>query len=134
MTYDLVAGILWAIGVVSLLLTVVGLALRSWKLLWVAASIGILFSAAAALSIGPFVLLLVALQLGCAVALRRSFHWRGWSMLISIAILTWFLIVPFQLLVGPFLPLFFLIPIGLIAAAVATATGPSPHPDSNAAA
>ncbi len=132
MGYLIVAGILWSIGLVSLVLTVVGLALRSWRLLWVAFALSVLFSVAAALSIGPFVLLLVALQLASAVALRRTFDWRGWVALISIAILIWILVFPFQLWVVRFPLLLLLIPVGLFAAIVATLTAPIDRPDSNA--
>jgi len=130
MTYLVVVGILWSMGITSLVLTVVSLALRSWRLLWVAIAFSFLFTAAAALSIGPFTLLLVALQLACAVALRWSVHWRGWIMLISSALFIWFLVAPFQIFVGRFLPFFFLVPLGLVAAIVATLIGPSPRPDS----
>ena len=132
MGYLIVAGILWSIGLVSLVLTVVGLALRSWRLLWVAFALSVLFSVAAALSIGPFVLLLVALQLASAVALRRTFDWRGWVALISIAILIWILVFPFQVWVVRFPLLLLLIPVGLFAAIVATLTAPIDRPDSNA--
>ncbi len=125
--YLLVAGILWSMGAVSLVLTVVGLALRSWRLLWMAVLFSLVFTAAAALSIGPFVVLLVALQLASAVALRRSVHWRGWVMLLSTAVLIWILVVPFQLLVSRFLPFFFLVPLGLVAAIVATFAFPPSH-------
>ncbi len=130
--YLIVAGILWSIGLVSLVLTVVGLALRSWRLLWVAFCFAVVFSVAAALSIGPFVLLLVALQLASAVALRRSFDWRGWVALITTAILIWVLAFPFQVWIIRFPLLLVLIPIGLIAAIVATVTAPIDRPDPNA--
>lgn len=126
-----IAGFLWSTLLVALILTIVRLTLRSWRLLWVAFALSLVFTVAAALSIGPLILLLDSLLLGCAVALRRSMHWRGWIALISTAVLIWFLVVPFQLLVIRFIPLDCLIPMGLVAAIVATLTAPPTSADSS---
>lgn len=125
-----IAGFLWTTGIVSLVLTIVGLVLKSWRLLWVAFTLSFVFTIAAALSIGPLVLLLDALQVASAVALRRSMRWQGWVALISIAALIWFFVVPFQLVLVRFVPLDFLIPMGLVAAVAATLTAPPTGADS----
>lgn len=121
-----VATVLWSMLVVSVGLTISGFGFRSWRLLWFAALLAILFTAAAALSIGPFTLLLVTLQLAGAVAVRRSVNPLGWVALLAAAALIWFLVVPFQLFVIPFLPLFLLVPLGLASAIAATLIAPPP--------
>lgn len=124
MSHLWVALILWGMLAVSLVLTFAGFSLRSWKVLWAAAALSILFTLAAILSIGPLTLLLVALQLAGAVAFRWSVGARGWLALLGSAGLIWLLAVPVQLAFGPAPLLLLLVPVGILAAIAATMFGP----------
>jgi hypothetical protein len=125
MNHLVIAELLWSMLATALILTFVGFALRSWKVLWLAAVLSLLFTVAAALSIGPLTLLILGLQLASAVAYRWDAGVRGWLALLSSAGLIWLLSVPAQLAFGPAPFLFVLIPIGILAAVVATVIGPS---------
>jgi uncharacterized membrane protein len=125
LSYTIIAVVLWSALAASLLLTVVGFARQSWKVLWLAAGLTLFFTLPAALSIGPLTLLLAAVQMGSAVAYRWAVGPLGWLALLGSALFGWLIVVPGQLAFGSAPFLFLLIPLGIIAAAAATIVRPS---------
>ncbi|HET7035585.1 MAG TPA: hypothetical protein VFI42_07885 [Thermomicrobiaceae bacterium] len=125
MTYQLAAAFLWSWLILSIMLTPEGFDRRSWKLLWLAGLLSFAFSLPAALSIGPVVWLLTAVQVAGAVAFRWRLSWSGWANLMLLGILIWLVVVPANLLLFHWPPLVFLVPLAMVAAAVATLRGPS---------
>lgn len=71
MTHTTLAAILWGALALSLGLTAYGVGCRSSTALYVAALLSFLFGIAAIFSIGMFIVLLAAAQLGLAIAYRR---------------------------------------------------------------
>ncbi len=95
--HELVAALLWGFLIVSLILTAIGLRRQSWKLLWLAAGLSLVFGIAAGFSIGPLTFLLTCLQLAAAVASRRETGTQGWVLLLLAALLIWIVLVPVQI-------------------------------------
>jgi hypothetical protein len=93
----LIATLLWGMLLASLVLTPIGIRRRSWKLLWLAAVLSLIFSIAAGFSIGPLAFLLTCLQLGAAVASRREAAIQEWVLLLLIALIIWIIVVPLQI-------------------------------------
>lgn len=117
----LVATLLWGILITSLILTPIGIRQRSWKLLWLAAALSLVFSIAAGFSIGPLTFLLTCLQLATAVASRQEAGRRGWVLLLLAALLIWIIVVPVQIAGLPWLSWLLAFPVVAVIAAVATA-------------
>jgi hypothetical protein len=72
MSHEMLATILWTMLGVSIVLTILGLGLRSWPLLAIAAVLSVVFGVLAIFSIGVFVFVLTALQVVSAATLYRS--------------------------------------------------------------
>jgi hypothetical protein len=89
---DLVAALLWAVPVTSLVLTVAGLATRSWERLFAAAVLSLVVSLVS-FGLGLLVLLLTYLQVAAVLALRWSMGARGWAALLLLAVLAWLFLV-----------------------------------------
>lgn len=93
------ADIIWCALVASILLTPLAVVTGSWFIMWIAALLSAYVSFLGIFTIGVLTFLLTCLQLGGAIALRRSktdLHaWRG-PLLLSL--LAWALIVPAQML------------------------------------
>lgn len=106
--------------IASAVLLNLGIIEESWKLLWVAAILSLLFSIVTGFSIGPFVFLLTCVQLACALAARWRLGGWGWLGLIAASGLIWCLIVPFQLLVARWVPLLLAFLAVTLIAALAT--------------
>jgi hypothetical protein len=85
-TAAIVQGALWALFVVSVLLTLRAIDSGTWLTMWVAALISLVASLIAIWSIGSLIFLLVCLQLVAAVAIRRSVDWQGWIAALSVGI------------------------------------------------
>ncbi|CCF85070.1 hypothetical protein [Nitrolancea hollandica] len=83
--HELIAALLWGFLIASLILTAIGLWRRSWKFLWLAAGLSLVFSIAAGFSIGPLTFLLTCLQLAAAIASRRESGTQGWVLLLLAA-------------------------------------------------
>jgi hypothetical protein len=64
--------ILWVLIVVSLLLTLRGMASRSWRMMWASSAVSLAFCLIAIWSIGPLLFLLTCLQLATAIAWREE--------------------------------------------------------------
>ena len=77
MSRELVAALLWSLLALSVGLTVIAFALRTWWLLLVAAACSLAFAIPAILSIGPYILLLTGFQVVSATALYRQGHAPG---------------------------------------------------------
>ncbi len=119
--HELIAALLWGFLTASLILTAIGLWRRSWKFLWLAAGLSLVFSIAAGFSIGPLTFLLTCLQLAAAVASRRETGTRGWVLLLLAALLIWIVVVPVQIAGLQWLSWLLAFPVVVVIAAVATA-------------
>ncbi len=119
--HELVAALLWGFLIVSLILTAIGLRRQSWKLLWLAAGLSLVFGIAAGFSIGPLTFLLTCLQLAAAVASRRETGTQGWVLLLLAALLIWIVLVPVQIAGLQWLSWLLAFPVVVVIAAVATA-------------
>ena len=117
----LIATLLWGMLLASLVLTSIGIRRRSWKLLWLAAVLSLIFSIAAGFSIGPLAFLLTCLQLGAAVASRREAAIQEWVLLLLIALIIWIIVVPLQITGLQWLPWLLAFPVVAVIAMVATA-------------
>lgn len=123
MSYNIIAALIWSILAASLVLTIVGFARQSWKVLWLAAGLTLAFSVPAMFSVGALTLLLAAIQMASAVAYRRHIRALGWLMLLGSAVILWLIVVPGQVVFGPAPFLAVLIPLGILGAIIATITG-----------
>ncbi len=119
--HELIAVLLWGFLIASLILTAIGLRRRSWKLLWLAAGLSLVFSIAAGFSIGPLTFLLTCFQLAAAVASRRETGTQGWLLLLLAALLIWIVVVPVRIAGLQWLSWLLAFPVVVIIAAVATA-------------
>jgi hypothetical protein len=119
--HELIAVLLWGFLTASLILTVIGLRRRSWKLLWLAAGLSLVFSIAAGFSIGPLTFLLTCLQLAAVIASRRESGTKGWVLLLLAALLIWIVLVPVQIAGLQWLSWLLAFPVVVVIAAVATA-------------
>lgn len=87
-----------ALLVASLVLSVLALRRDSWRMMWGAALLSLLFSIIAGFSVGPLVFLLALLQFASALALQRMMPTRGWLVAVGTGVLLWIVIVPLQLI------------------------------------
>ncbi|MGA7669266.1 MAG: hypothetical protein WBW04_02515 [Nitrolancea sp.] len=97
---------------------------NSWQLMLLAALFSLIFSGAAALSIGPYSIILTNLTLTSAIGIRWRLKWIGWTITLTIAVAVWLLTVPMQLLIfhWPKLGLLELLFISVVM--IATLVGP----------
>lgn len=119
--HELIATLLWGFLITSLILTPIGVRQQSWRLLWLAAVLSLVFSIATGFSIGPLTFLLTCLQLAAAVASRREAGTQGWVLLLLAALLIWIVVVPVQIAGLQWLPWLLAFPVVVVIAAVATA-------------
>lgn len=75
----LVQGALWALMVVSVLLTLRAIDSETWLTMWFAALLSLAASLIAIWSIGSLIFLLTCVQLAAAGAMRWPVGWRGWT-------------------------------------------------------
>jgi hypothetical protein len=71
-SHETIALILWLLLGLDLMLTIVGLGVRSWRLLAVAAAMSVVFGVLAIFSIGFVILTLAVVQGGAAGAFYRG--------------------------------------------------------------
>jgi hypothetical protein len=99
-----VVSVIPILPIIWLLLTARAIAGHSWRTLWAAAMLSLLFSLLTGFSIGPLSFLLTCLQLASAIALRFGAVWRDWLGLLLGGVVVWVLIVPVQVAVGSWMP------------------------------
>ena len=128
MTYELVAALLWSILPLSLLLALAALGRRSWRLMLLAVFLSLVFTLAAALSVGPYAALLTNLFVAAALALRWRLSGWGWSILALAALAIWLLIAPLQVFVFRWPPLELLELVAVWGGVIATLVGPRSRP------
>lgn len=71
MSHDVFALVLWSMLGVDVVITIFALALRSWRLMLVAAALSVAFAVPAILSIGIFIFGVALTQILAAVLLHR---------------------------------------------------------------
>ena len=89
MSRETFALILWLSLALSVLLTFFSVSAARWEAVAVAAVLSFGFAVVGILSVGPFVLLLTLLQIGAAVAIKRSAGPRGWLAALGIPAGVW---------------------------------------------
>jgi hypothetical protein len=90
---EVIQGALWALYVMSALLTLRAGISGSWVTLWVAAILSAVASLLWIWSIGSLLFLLPCVQLALAMALRRSADLRRGAMLLSAGIVTFAVVI-----------------------------------------
>lgn len=76
---EVLQGVLWALMLLSILLTLRAIDSGTWSTMWVAALVSLTASLIAIWSIGSLIFLLTCVQLAVTVAIRWSVDWRGWT-------------------------------------------------------
>jgi hypothetical protein len=95
------ADLIWCALVAAILLTPLAVVTGSGFIMWVAALLSAYVSFLGLFTIGAFTFLLTCLQLGGAIALRRSeMDANAWTVALLLSLLVWALIVPAQVLSG----------------------------------
>jgi len=95
------AAMIWCALIASVLLTPLAVVTGSWFIMWVAALLSAYVSFLGIFTIGALTFLLTCLQLGAAIALRRSDpDSNAWKVPLLLSLLVWALIVPAQIISG----------------------------------
>lgn len=98
------AAVMAGVGTIALIiLTLRAISGHTWHLMWAASLASLLVSAATILSVGAILFLPSCLQIGATLAMRRNASGREWLVCLGIAAFVWLILVPGQIIGGPWL-------------------------------